>query len=195
VNDRIPSSSPRMDDRSSTAQRAALYEEDPADPVGKRYIGNAMWRTRLEATGPTEETVIALEVAVPEREFLLTISMRRNAGQGSVISHLVEFRFMRTKKGPLDEILQVLGILMKREERSGGTELAGRVVNVTSGVFLLGLSGADDDKQRNLRLLRERDWLDIPILYRDGSRHILAVEKGAEGARTIDDALSAWGKM
>ena len=84
---------------------------------------------------------------------------------------------------------------MKTAERSGGTELAGRVVNVTSGVFLLGLSGADDDRQRNLRLFRERDWLDIPILYKDGSRHILAVEKGAAGARAIADALSAWEQL
>jgi hypothetical protein len=197
ANDRIRSSFPGMNDGSSTAQRATLYEEDPTDPIGKRFVGSAYWRTRLEPAEPAggPETVITLEIEVPERELSLTITMRRNNAQGSAISHLIEFRFIRAKKDPLDEISQVLGILMKTAERSGGTELAGRVANVMSGVFLLGLSGADDDKQRNLRLLKEREWLDIPFRYKDGSRHIIAIERGAAGARAIDEALREWGHM
>ena len=196
MSDRVPSfGSAQTDaDRSAPAQRAVLYEEDPADPIGRKYVGDAIWRTHLELVGPARkvEIVVTLEVEIPEKDFVLAMSVRHNSDQGTAISHLVEFRFARPKRLPFEAISNVLGILMKKEERSAGVELAGRVVNVTSDVFLLGLSGADDDRQRNLRLLREGNWLDIPVLYKDGSRSILAVEKGAAGERAISQALRKW---
>ena len=35
----------------AVAQRVVLYEEDPADPNGKRYIGSAVWRTETVSPG------------------------------------------------------------------------------------------------------------------------------------------------
>ena len=29
----------------AVTQRVVLYEEDPSDPQGKRYVGSAIWRT------------------------------------------------------------------------------------------------------------------------------------------------------
>jgi hypothetical protein len=43
----------------------------------------------------------------------------------------------------------------------------------------LGPVGAD--MQRNVELLRELSWFDIPIVYDDGHQAIIAVEKGASG--------------
>jgi hypothetical protein len=34
------------------AQRVVLYEEDPQDPQGKRYVGNVLWRTETKAGAP-----------------------------------------------------------------------------------------------------------------------------------------------
>ena len=31
------------------AQRVVLYEEDPADPKGKQYVGSVIWRTEPSA--------------------------------------------------------------------------------------------------------------------------------------------------
>ena len=31
----------------AVAQRVVLYEEDPADPQGKRYVGSVIWRTEM----------------------------------------------------------------------------------------------------------------------------------------------------
>src|SRR5256714_764682 len=36
----------------AVAQRVVLYEEDPADPQGKRYVGSAIWRTETVTPGP-----------------------------------------------------------------------------------------------------------------------------------------------
>ena len=35
----------------AVAQRVVLYEEDPNDPQGKRYVGSAVWRTETISPG------------------------------------------------------------------------------------------------------------------------------------------------
>ena len=47
--------------------------------------------------------------------------------------------------------------------------------------------------KRNAELLKERSWIDIPVVYGDGKRAIIAVEKGAPGERAFADAFDAWG--
>jgi hypothetical protein len=48
--------------------------------------------------------------------------------------------------------------------------------------------------QRNNELLKEQSWIDIPVVYGDGKRAIIAVEKGAPGERAFNDAFAAWGQ-
>jgi hypothetical protein len=48
--------------------------------------------------------------------------------------------------------------------------------------------------QRNLQLLKERSWFDIPVVYGDGKRAIIAIEKGTPGDRAFADAFAAWGQ-
>jgi hypothetical protein len=72
--------------------------------------------------------------------------------------------------------------------------LVGQIVRVTPGLFLFGLSGSAEDQQRNLRLLKELPWLEIPLTYRGNVPGILSIEKGAEGTKVIDEALAKWDK-
>ena len=48
--------------------------------------------------------------------------------------------------------------------------------------------------QRNEQLLKDSSWFDIPIVYTNGMRAILAMEKGSRGDRTFAEAFSAWEK-
>ena len=48
--------------------------------------------------------------------------------------------------------------------------------------------------QRNLQLLKERSWFDIPLVYNNGRRAILAIEKGTPGERAFKEAFAAWGE-
>jgi hypothetical protein len=82
---------------------------------------------------------------------------------------------------------------MKASERARGTELAGQVVSVAPGVFLLGLSGLKNDVQRNVELLKGQPWLDISIVYKSGRRSLIAIEKGLLGERVISEAFVRWG--
>jgi hypothetical protein len=81
---------------------------------------------------------------------------------------------------------------MKQAEQTRGVPLAGLAVKVTPGFYMIGLSNLDADRERNLQLLKERDWVDVPVIYSNNRRAILAMEKGTPGERVFADAFEAW---
>ena len=178
----------------TAAQKVVLYEEDPADPNGKRFVGSAIWRTETvtPAPGQPPELAIRADVEVPERKLAMTWSLRRNTDKGLPATHTVEIMFKLPADFPAGGILNVPGILMKQAEQTRGVPLAGLAVKVTNDVYLIGLSNLDADKERNLQALKERGWFDIPIVYSNNRRAILAMEKGTPGERAFADAFKAW---
>jgi hypothetical protein len=178
------------------AQRVVLYEEDPADPQGKRYVGSAIWRTETVTPGPgaAPDLAVRADLEIPERRITMTFSLRRNTDQALPASHTIEVTFNLPADFPFGGIQNVPGILMKQAEQTRGAPLAGLAVKVTSGFFLVGLSAVEADMQRNLQLLKERPWFDIPIVYNNGRRAILALEKGNPGEKAFEEAFKAWGQ-
>ena len=75
-----------------------------------------------------------------------------------------------------------------------GSPLAALAVKVTDGFFVIGLSAVDPDMQRNEQLLKGRSWFYIPIVYTNGGRAILAMEKGPPGDRAFVEAFAYWEK-
>jgi hypothetical protein len=57
----------------TAAQKVVLYEEDPADPNGKRFVGSVIWRTAMLTTGLGQppELAIRADVEVPERNLAI----------------------------------------------------------------------------------------------------------------------------
>ena len=178
------------------AQRVVLYEEDPADAQGKRYVGTVVWRTEMVSPGAGLPPDLAIkgDLEIQERRINMTISVRRNSDKALPASHTIEIMFNLPADFPFGGISNVPGILMKQAEQTRGSPLAGLAVKVTSGFFLVGLSAADGDMQRNLELLKERPWFDIPIVYNNGRRAILAIEKGTPGEQAFKEAFAAWGE-
>jgi hypothetical protein len=70
----------------------------------------------------------------------------------------------------------------------GGTPPASG--KVPSNFFLLGLSAVEAEAARNLKLMSEQPWFDIPVVYNNGRRAIVAVEKGASGERAFAEAFN-----
>ncbi len=180
----------------AVAQRVVLYEEDPNDPQGKRYVGSAVWRTDTVSPGSglAPELEVRADITVPERNMTVTWTLRRNTDQALPASHTIEIMFNLPPDFPGGGIANVPGVLMKESEQARGIPLAGLAVKVTNGFFLIGLSAVDADVQRNMQLLKDRPWFDIPIVYNNGGRAILAMEKGPPGDRAFADAFAAWGK-
>jgi hypothetical protein len=187
---------PKEQSGPALAQRVVLYEEDSANPQGKQYVGSAVWRTETVSPGSglAPELQIRADVTVPERHMTLTWSLRRNTDQALPASHTIEIMFNLPADFAGGGIANVPGVLMKESEQARGVPLAGLAVKVTNGFFLIGLSAVDADVQRNLQLLKDRSWFDIPVVYNNGGRAILALEKGPPGNRAFSDAFAAWGK-
>jgi hypothetical protein len=91
-------------------------------------------------------------------------------------------------------IATVPGIYAKSPDQPRGTPLAATSVKVQDGYFLIGLSNVETDRQRNIQVLKERSSLDIPMVYGNGKRAILSIEKGPPGERVFNDAFAAWGQ-
>jgi hypothetical protein len=195
IPDRVgqPSSSETV---APVAQRVVLYDEDPTDPKGKQYVGTVVWRTEaIKGSGNAPgDLAVRADVDIPERKFKMTMSFRRNTDTSLPASHTAELTFILPQNFDGGGVSNVPGILMKSNEQARGTPLAGLAVKVTDGFFLVGLSNVDSDRSRNLQLLKERSWFDIPLVYANQRRAIIAIEKGAPGERAFQDAFAAWGE-
>jgi hypothetical protein len=180
----------------AVAQRVVLYEEDPSDPNGKRFVGSAIWRTETVSPGAglAPELAVRADIEIPDRRMTVTWSLRRNTDKALPASHTIEIMFNLPADFPGGGIANVPGVLMKQAEQARGTPLAGLAVKVTNGFFLIGLSAVDADRQRNMQLLKDQEWFDVPIVYTNGGRAIMAVEKGPPGDRAFADAFAAWAK-
>jgi hypothetical protein len=201
-----PPSKPKIPDRvgqpSSTdqvapvAQRVVLYDEDPSDPKGKQYVGTVVWRTEpiKGGTGQPADISVRADIEIPERKFKMTMSFRRNTDTSLPASHTAELTFILPPDFAGGGVSNVPGILMKSNEQARGTPLAGLAVKVTDGFFLVGLSNVDTDRTRNIQLLKERSWFDVPLVYVNQRRAIIAIEKGPPGERAFNDAFAAWGE-
>jgi hypothetical protein len=131
------------------------------------------------------------DIDIPERNLTVTLSLRRNTDQSLPASHTIEIMFNL----PTDSsggVQNVPGVLMKQAEQTRGVPLAGLAVKVTPGFFLIGLSALETEMQRNLQLLKERSWFDIPIVYNNNRRAILAMEKGTPGEKVFNEAFATW---
>jgi hypothetical protein len=178
----------------AVGQRVVLYEEDPADPQGKRFVGSAVWRTETVTPGGGQAPEIAIraDFEIPDRSITASMSIRRNTDQALPASHTIELMFNIPADFPFGGIKDVPTILMKQAEQARGAPLAGLVVKVTPTFFLVGLQSGEGEAQHNIQLLKERPWFDIPIVYTNNRRAILAVEKGTPGERAFDEAFKAW---
>lgn len=201
ITDRVgaPSSSttrPANAPAADVAQKVVLYEEEQGNPQGKRFVGSAVWRTETVSPGPglAPELAIRADVEIPERRMRMTWSLRRNSDKTLPASHTIEIMFTLPADFPEGGVQNVPGVLMKQNEQTRGVPLAGLAVKVTNNFFLIGLSSVEIDLQRNIALLKERPWFDVPVVYNSTKRALLAVEKGTPGERAFEEAFRAWGQ-
>jgi hypothetical protein len=194
ITDRLGQPSTQPSSGPPVAQRVVLYEEDPDDPQGKRFVGTVLWRTEMKpaAPGRPSELAVRADIEVPERKMSVAWSLRRNTDQSLPASHTIEIVFNLPTDTPSGGVQNVPGVLMKQSESTRGVPLAGLAVKVTPGFFLIGLSSLEADMQRNIQLLKERPWFDIPIVYNNNRRAILAMEKGTPGEKAFAEAFAAW---
>jgi hypothetical protein len=173
--------------------RVMLYEEDGTASAGQGVVGTVAWRTDNSSSGALGEYehVVRADIEIPARHLSVRWSLRNNSDEATA-PHILEMAFALPPDFIHGSIAKIPNVLMKSEESSAGTPLTGVSVKVGSNIFLVNLSADPDATQRNIQLLKDQSWIDIPILYDDGQRAIMAIEKGSSGARVYSDAFAAW---
>jgi hypothetical protein len=170
---------------------AVLYQEDPLDPHGKRYLGTVTWH--VEPAAGAAPASIRADVEIDKR-MKATLSLRPNIENEMPASHLMELKFNWPDDTTHADVDSLKGVTMKARESGRGAPLSALAAKVTPTFFMIALSSGDVDAKRNVMLLKGKEWFDIPIVYNGGSRAVLAIEKGAEGERAFKDAFAAWGQ-
>jgi hypothetical protein len=176
------------------AQTVVLYEEDPKEPNGHRYAGSAVWRTETVTRGANQppEVIVRADIDIPDRKMTMKLTLQSTIDRTLPASHTIEVVFKLPPDFAHGGIQNVPGVLMKASEKARGTPLAGLGVKVTDGWFLIGLSAVEPEMKQNLELLKGWPWLEVPIVYTDGRRATIAVEKGNPGDRAFSAGFAAW---
>lgn len=180
-------------DWSDHPQKAILFEEDPKNPQGERSVGRAVWHTEMKTLPPSTvpDMRARADILIPTRGLQIRWTLVRNTDANLPASHTIEIMFIPTIQFG-GGIANVPGILMKDAELGRGIPLAGLAVKVSDSYFLEGLSAVKADLGKNIRLLKTQSWVDIPLVYTNGRRAILALQIGDAGRETLRKAFSYW---
>lgn len=180
----------------AVAQKAILYEEPIPGSPGTKLDGRVVWSFVNEPALPGDKPVpqIRGDIEVPELDLKMRLSIHKNDDQALPASHIVEFSFTVPPSFAGKFIDTTPGMIAKQTEEARGDPIVGAVAKVSDSLFWLALSGLDQDVSRNVQLLKERPWIDIPIRYGNRRRAILTFEKGAPGDKVFADAFAAWGE-
>ena len=135
------------------------------------------------------------DIEIPDRKFKMTMSFRRNTDTSLPASHTAELTFILPPDFSGGGVGNVPGILMKSNEQALRHAAVGaRGQGLPTASSLVGLSNVESERTRNLQLLKERSWFDVPLVYTNQRRAIIAIEKGAPGERAFNEAFAAWGE-
>lgn len=176
-------------------QRAALLVDAPEDPQRVRtYVGTVVWHLDSVSPGGGQPLASAVkaDVDIPDAKLKVTMLMQKNPEPQLPASHTIEFHFLPQSGNSLGSIKQVnVPEMRKDDDAPTGDALAGVPVAITENYFLVGLTRGAAESQ-NVRLLTERNWIDMSVLFSSGKLGKLTFEKGSAGQRAIEDALKSW---
>ena len=179
------------------AQKMFLYEERLGQSAPTAIDGTVAWSKAEETPGgeAKAEPVIRAQINVPGNGLTAQLTIRRNADKSLPASHLVEIVFALPSNFEGGSIDSVQRVAMKQTEQDRGDPLIAVPAKITEDFHMIALNDFPDAITRNAELLKNRDWIDIPITYRNGRRALLTLEKGTTGAEVFNSVMNAWAAL
>ncbi|HUH48925.1 MAG TPA: hypothetical protein VLZ56_03620, partial [Mycoplana sp.] len=179
------------------SQKMFLYEERLGQSAPTAIDGTVVWSKGEESPGgdAKPEPVIRAQVNVPSNGLTAQLTLRRNADKSLPASHLVEIVFALPAAFEGGNIDSVQRVAMKQTEQDRGDPLIAVPAKITEDFHMIALNDFPDAITRNTELLKSRDWIDIPITYRNGRRALITLEKGTTGAEVFTSVMSAWAAL
>ncbi|MCV9966375.1 hypothetical protein OIU34_31365 [Pararhizobium sp. BT-229] len=176
------------------AQKMFLYEERLGQSAPTAIEGNVVWSVKEESPGgdAKPEPVVQAQINVPERGLTALMTIKRNADSSLPASHVVEFVFSLPENFEGGSIESVQRVAMKRNEQDRGDPLIAVPAKITDDFHMIALNDFPEAVTTNMELLRSRNWIDIPLTYRNGRRALLTLEKGTAGTEAFTKTMQAW---
>ncbi|PTM41245.1 histidine kinase [Bosea sp. 124] len=179
----------------AVAQRAILYTEIPDSPQAPRAVnGRVFWRLDSESVGQGRpvETIVRATVEITEIGLALDFTIRRNTDTAFPASHIIGMRFTSTGDPATESVREVGVPQFKTEEGERGAPLSAINSALGENLFVAALSNVPVEVERNLDLILNRSWIDVPVRFASGRRGIITFEKGVPGSQTLADAFGRW---
>lgn len=177
------------------AQRAILYIEVPEAPQQPRTVqGRVFWRLDSDTVGQGRpvETIVRATIEMPDAGLALDFTIRRNTDPAFPASHIIGLRFVTSGEAASDAIREVGVPQFKTDESERGAPLSAISSALGENLFVAALSNVQIEAERNLDLMQNRPWVDLPVRFASGRRGIITFEKGVSGNQTIAEALERW---
>ncbi|TCU21665.1 hypothetical protein EV130_1109 [Rhizobium azibense] len=176
-----------------SSEKMFLYEERIGQSSPTAIQGGVAWSVQHEAgQGGKQESTVQANVTVPERNLSALVTFKRNSDPSLPASHLVEIVFSLPPNFEGGSIDSVQRISMKRTEQDRGDPLIAVPAKITDDFHMIALNDYPDARKANLDLLSTRDWIDIPITYRNGRRALITMQKGPTGIAAFNTAIKEW---
>ena len=175
------------------SQKMYLYEERVGQTSPVAIEGAVVWSLKHElAENGKNEAVVQAQVTAPDRGLSALISFKRNLDPSLPASHLVELVFSIPKDFEGGGIASVQRVAMKQTEQDRGDPLIAVPAKITDDFHMIALNDYADARNMNLNLLASREWIDIPMTYRNGRRALITMDKGNTGTEAFKQAISEW---
>ncbi|MBX4959214.1 hypothetical protein HJB51_15600 [Rhizobium lentis] len=188
-----PAVSPQQAAPVGSSEKMFLYEERIGQSSPTAIEGTVVWSVQHEAgQGGRQEATVQGNVTVPERNLSALVTFKRNSDPSLPASHLVEIVFSVPPNFEGGSIDSVQRISMKRTEQDRGDALIAVPAKITDDFHMIALNDYPDARKANLDLMSTRNWIDIPITYRNGRRALLTMEKGGTGTNAFNTAIKEW---
>jgi hypothetical protein len=176
-------------------QKMILYEERLGQQSLEMKPGTVVWTLVSEPSGDgPDEQVIRGEINNPEKGLSALLTIKRNTDPSLPASHLVEVVFALPADFDGGSIDQLQRIAFKQTEADQGNPLIAVPAKITQDFYMVALNDLDEARQANTELMRQRNWIDIPVVYANGRQALITLEKGASGSEVFNQALDAWAR-
>ena len=178
----------------ASGEKMFLYEERIGQSAPTAIEGSVSWSLQREPSqnGGPPEPVVQGRITVPGRGMTALLTVKRNNDSSLPASHLIEIVFAVPPDFEGGAIDSVLRIAMKQTEQDRGNALVAVPAKITDDFHMIALNDFPDAQRTNLELLRTRNWIDIPLAYRNGRRALLTLQKGPDGVKAFDEAIREW---
>ena len=192
----VPSATPAAPTQTATVgtpEKMFLYEERLGQTSPTAIEGSVTWTVQEDKgdDGKPSPTVQG-SINVPERGMTALITFKRNSDPSLPASHLIEIVFSLPPNFEGGAIDSVQRVAMKATEQDRGDPLVAVPAKITDDFHMVALNDFPDARKTNLDLLRSRNWIDIPVTYRNGRRALLTMDKGQTGTDAFNKVIGEW---